>query len=79
MPGTIRAFGRELSNRQAGVWILEALQSIFALVILGITASAANGFIHDLQLSDYPAKLKYNIGIVSPQMAKMRTHLHKDL
>lgn len=65
MPGTIRAFGRELSNRQASVWILEALQSVFALVILGITVSAANGFKHDLQTSDYPAKLKYNIAIAA--------------
>ena len=64
MPPAVRAFGRDLSVRQASVWILEALQSVFALVIVGITGSAANGFKHDLHANGYPAKLHYNIALV---------------
>lgn len=46
------------------VWILVGLEVILSIVVLGITAAAANGFKTQLQC-DSPDKLNYNIAAVS--------------
>lgn len=48
-------------------WVLEIIEVIFAIVILGVTGSASAGFLNDLNFPRVPAVLNYNIAVVSAQ------------
>lgn len=50
-------------------WILEFLELLLCIIILGITGSAAEGMKNDLRLPNIPGKLGYNIAIVSSSPA----------
>lgn len=59
--GSVRLHATDLRN---ACLILEALELIICIIILGITGSAADGMKNDLGLANIPGKLGYNIGIV---------------
>ena len=48
--------------RTAG-WVLLALETVLAIVVIGVTGSAATGFRNDLHC-DVPDKLNYNLAVV---------------
>jgi len=51
-------------------WILEFLELLLSVIILGITGSAAQGMKSDLGFPNIPGKLAYNIAIVRPSLCR---------
>lgn len=57
---------KSINNRlKIAFWILEIIELIMSIIILGITSSASSGMTDDLGFKSIPGKLGYNIAVVS--------------
>jgi len=61
-----RVYDNRVSDRlKVASWILEFLELLLCVIILGITQSASEGMKNDLKFPNIPKKLAYNISIAA--------------
>jgi len=60
-------------------WILEILECLFSIAILGVSGSSASGILNDLKFPTIPTKLSYTIAIAAITMLVLLVVVPLDL